>query len=317
MTELSHKILGDYQVRKTNKQKTDFIELIMGSCKDKGIPVRVEKGGIFKSRNIIAGELETARIVVTAHYDTPAGLPFPNFITPKNPLMLLLYNLLILLPFIIMWYIAELLIGFLPIDAYNFRINMRILELVTLIVLMCVFLILVYFGKANRNNANDNTSGVVTLCELIDALPPEQRDRVAFVFFDNEELGMVGSSLFRKVHKMEMMDKVLFNLDCVSDGDHIMLIENGRMRKLYGELVRSVFTPTQEKQVHIETGFTAFYPSDHWFFPIHTGIAALRRKKGLGLYLGRIHTSRDTCFDETNISFIKNAIIQFVDLSCK
>ena len=51
-------------------------------------------------------------------------------------------------------------------------------------------------GKPNKHTANDNTSGVITLLELMNRLSPEQKERTAFVFFDNEENGMLGSAFF-------------------------------------------------------------------------------------------------------------------------
>jgi len=41
------------------------------------------------------------------------------------------------------------------------------------------------------------------------------------------------------------------------------------------------------------------------------GIAACRRAKLLGLYLGRIHTARDTVFDEENGAALVEASVRF------
>ena len=49
-------------------------------------------------------------------------------------------------------------------------------------------------GKANRHTANDNTSGVAAVMELMARLPEEQRSKAAFILFDNEEKGMLGYS---------------------------------------------------------------------------------------------------------------------------
>ena len=56
-----------------------------------------------------------------------------------------------------------------------------------------ILLGLMMFGQANKHNANDNTSGVVTLLEIAGTLPENQRDKVCFVLFDLEEAGMIGS----------------------------------------------------------------------------------------------------------------------------
>ena len=54
-----------------------------------------------------------------------------------------------------------------------------------------------------------------------------------------------------------------------------------------------------------------FYPSDQMNFPYGAGICALRKSK-LGLYLGRIHTARDTILDETNVNILCAAITSVV-----
>ena len=41
----------------------------------------------------VLGDPETAKVVFSAHYDTCARLPFPNFIAPKNLLVTLGYTL--------------------------------------------------------------------------------------------------------------------------------------------------------------------------------------------------------------------------------
>ncbi|MBQ5782258.1 MAG: hypothetical protein IIV99_02590, partial [Oscillospiraceae bacterium] len=90
MTQLSQIILDRYQVRKSKQQKTDFINLL-----NQHLPTEIQTGGLLKSRNIVVGDLNTAKVVFTAHYDTCPRLPFPNFITPKNFFYYLVYQLLI------------------------------------------------------------------------------------------------------------------------------------------------------------------------------------------------------------------------------
>ena len=95
MTDLSREILRDWQVRKTKVQKLRFIEFMKSRLPD----LVVEEGGAPRCRNLVLGNPESADVVFTAHYDTCARLPFPNFITPKNLLFYVIYQLLIMLPF--------------------------------------------------------------------------------------------------------------------------------------------------------------------------------------------------------------------------
>ena len=78
MTELSREILRDRQVRKTKAQKQRFIDLLQ-----RRLPgLKVEEGGWPHCRNLVLGDPDSADVLFTAHYDTCARLPFPNFVTP-------------------------------------------------------------------------------------------------------------------------------------------------------------------------------------------------------------------------------------------
>lgn len=72
-----------------------------------------------------------------------------------------------------------------------------------------------FFGNANKTNYNDNTSGCITLLKLMDKyqkLPQKQKDKIAFVFFDNEEKFLLGSFSFKHQHKKIYKDKTFVNL---------------------------------------------------------------------------------------------------------
>ena len=79
MRKISEIILEKYQVRKTRKQKDEFIQLLGNELNEHII---IEQCGMFKSRNVIIGDLNKSKYVLTAHYDTAPVLPFPNFLTP-------------------------------------------------------------------------------------------------------------------------------------------------------------------------------------------------------------------------------------------
>ena len=84
MTELSREILENYQVRKTKKQKNAFIAFMQAHISH----MQVQEMGFPKSRNLVIGDPESAKVILGAHYDTCARLPYPNFITPKKKLRL-------------------------------------------------------------------------------------------------------------------------------------------------------------------------------------------------------------------------------------
>lgn len=294
MTPLSKTILANYQVRKSKKQKTAFIDLITASIPS----ARLQTGGLGNNRNIIIGDVEKAKTVITAHYDTCALLPFPNFITPKNPLLYVLYNIAILLPIALIVGIANGLIGYFINDFWTaYFVGLA---------LYFSFFFLLIAGPANKHTANDNTSGVIALCELYDRLSPQEREQTCFVFFDNEEAGLLGSRLFKKVYKKQMVDKLLINLDCVSDGDYMLIAVSKGARKKWD--IASHFPAESGKMPLVEKAEKVLYPSDQLGFPNTVAIASLKHNRVLGYYMDRIHTARDTIFQEENIAYLCNCL---------
>lgn len=292
VTELSQKIFDHFQVRKTRKQKTAFVEQMQDAYPE--MTIQQDKSG--KNRNLILGNIKQAEVVFTAHYDTCAVLPFPNFIAPKNLPLSLLYSLLTIVPMIGILYLMNVVLS---LFTANFWIHY-----IATISAMILLSSLMIFGPANKHTVNDNTSGVITLCEIYDALSSEEKARCAFVFFDNEESGMNGSSFFRKKHRALMKNKLLVNFDCVSDGDHILLAVSKKARNRYGDAIANSFTGNEAKQILLEKAATVYYPSDQVGFPNTIAIAALKRKRFVGLYMNRIHTKRDVIFDERNIALL-------------
>lgn len=301
MTPFSQLILSDWQVRKTKKQKLAFIRLMQSRFPE----LRVEESKIIHNRNLVAGDWETAEFILSAHYDTCAVLPFPNFVMPKNILMTVLYSLLICIPFFLIAFGFNLLLA---LVTDNFMLHYWL----SLILLFGLIILVFFAGIPNRHTANDNTSGVITLCELMERMPEEMRKKVLFVFFDNEENGLLGSAFFRKLHKKELNNKLILNFDCVSDGDHILLVLNKAARKKYGGRLEAAFQSTVEKTVHLEKSSSAMYPSDQAGFPMSAAVAALKKLPLLGLYLDRIHTGRDRVFDERNIEYLCAHTLRFL-----
>ena len=301
MTELSRKILDAYQIRKTNKQKLDFIQLMQTHIPS----LQVQETGFPKSRNLVIGDPETAKLVLCAHYDTCAQLPFPNFITPKRPLICILYSLLMVIPFFAVIVGLNFLLGF-------FELNYWVHYWISLAGYFLVMSLLLA-GPANKHTANDNTSGVITLIETYYSLTEARQQEVCFVFFDNEEQGLLGSGHFRRKYKSAIREKLLINFDCVSDGDYFLLgITKKANRKYHIPLVRT-YTSTEEKYVMMENLKKVYYPSDQAGFPVAIAVAALKHKKGIGYYMDRIHTKRDTHFDERNIAYLTERTVQFIE----
>lgn len=306
MIEKPMDVLALFPVRKSKKQKDAFRAEVLAYAQKLGYPVSVEKGSMG-AKNVVMGDPNTAKYLITAHYDTPASIGLPNILTPCNPVTFILYQILLVAFFLAVSIAAA-------VGAWYMSGSERMTLLVWYVVYFGL-LLLMMFGPANRNNANDNTSGVVTLLEIAAAWPPEQRDRVCFVLFDLEEAGLVGSAAYRKAHKTATENQIVLNMDCVGDGDEILLFPTKKLKKDPERLalLRKLNGSRGEKTTLIhEKGFS-FYPSDQRNFPYGVGIAAFRRKKGIGLYCSRIHTARDTVLEEENVNYLRDSLLTLAD----
>ena len=297
-------VLRDFPIRKTKKQKQVFQDAIQSYLSVIGYDVTIEKGK-YGAQNIIFGDPDSAAYLVTAHYDTPAALPIPNLITPCSFLPFLGYQIVLTVLIFLIALIPGLIFVSLGMRA-EAASRIWLLSLYVILALMLV-------GPGNKNNANDNTSGVVTLLEIYERLTEQQRAQAAFVFFDNEEIGLLGSSQFKKKHEKEMENKLLINFDCVADGDHFLLAITKDGEKRYGDLIKEVFCTTEDKEFTFGKADRIFYPSDHIGFPNAVAVAAFHKKKFIGHYIGRIHTGRDTVFDERNIELLTAYCAEYLE----
>ena len=305
MIENPMDVLNAFPVRKNKKQKQSFRDAVQSYGEGLGYAVNVEKGS-FGAKNVVIGNPETAKYLVTAHYDTPAGLPFPNLITPCNFWAFMAYQL-----FVVAFIFA--MVGIVGAAAYLLTRD-SFLGYWFGYMSVWVFLVLMMVGPANKHNANDNTSGVVTVLETAESLPAELREQVCFVLFDLEEAGLIGSASYASAHKKQIKDQIILNCDCVGDGDELMLFPNKKTKQDAPQMdaLRSICGEGEGKSLALrEKGF-AYYPSDQKNFPFGVGIAAFRRSKWAGLYCGRIHTKKDTVLDEKNVSFLRDRLIQLI-----
>lgn len=299
-------VLLKFPVRKSGKQKQAFRDAVQSYVKTLGYESTIENGSLGV-RNIVIGNPESAKYLVTAHYDTPAGMFFPNLITPCNLWTFLGYQFLVVmlmfLPAVILGGVGLYLLG-IPGDTVG--------RVCGLCLYAMAFLMLI--GPANKNNANDNTSGVVSVLEIAKSLPEIYRDRVCFVLFDLEEAGLLGSSAYRNAHKKQSENQIILNLDCVGDGNELVMFPTKKLKNDTEKMepLRGICGKWGEKSIAIrETGF-ATYPSDQKNFPYGVGVAALRRNKQGILYCSRIHTRKDTILEETNVNILRAAIVSLI-----
>lgn len=297
-------VVKNYPVRKSKKQKQAFRADVTQWLQNLGYPVCEEEGS-FHSCNLVIGDPQRARYLVTAHYDTCARLPFPNLITPCNFWTFLLYQIFICLMLMLPALAVGGLVGYL---LHSFDIGYFLF-----VVLLWAAIVLMLIGPANSSNVNDNTSGVVTLLEIARSIPELHRKNVCFVLFDVEEAGLIGSASYKKKHKKEIPNQLVLNLDCVGEGDDIYFFPTAKLKKSKERLapLQKLAGGYGKKSIAVRTKGFSIYPSDQSNFPYGVGICALKRGWA-GLYLSRIHTPRDTVLDETNINILRAALTTLI-----
>lgn len=303
-------ILQQYEVRKSNKEKTAFIEYMKQRLSDAGYEVNVEeKGkGLLKSRNIVVGNVKEAQVVFTAHYDTCAVLPFPNLMAPTSVFLFTISQILITVLIFAMAIGAAIGFSLLTGDIIPGGL--------VCLLFLYVFLFYMLFGYRNKHTANDNTSGVITITKILEKLPEEDRNKVCVVYFDNEEKGLLGSSFFKTKHQKEMAGKFLVNFDCVGDGKTVVALAKKEMQEdaLYKQYLDAMNEHADEYEgefIH-EKMRPLMFGSDQMHFKRGIGVCALR-KSPLGMYVARIHTPFDTICREENVEYISNGAVTFLN----
>ncbi|MBR4539619.1 MAG: M28 family peptidase [Clostridia bacterium] len=306
MSDILSVLLAKYQVRRTKKQKDDFIVFVKAAAHSAGYPCEEEviKGSILLSRNLIAGDPEKAKVVFTAHYDTCARLPFPNLVYPQNKILTILAQM----PLILILLALAFGTAYLTYGLWG-----RVGAVIAAYIVYFGLFSLVFFGPANKHTANDNTSGVAALLQIMNALPAGQKQNAAFIFFDNEEYGKVGSKAFAKKHPDLMADKTLLNMDCVGDGDDLFIVAPKNADEPLLSLLRAAFQDADGKRaVHCSAKNTN-YNSDQKSFPSGVAVAACR-KGPFGYHIPRIHTRRDVICEESNLNYVTACAMKLMAL---
>ena len=292
-----------FPIRKSRAQKEAFRSWVLEECRRLGYEAAAEDKGY--SRNVMIGNPETAQVTFTAHYDTAPRLPFPNLCTPTKKGVFILIQAAMALAMILCGVLLGVLVGMLTRSPF---VAFMVGDFGMLAV--CALLLL---GPANPHCVNDNTSGVAAVLELLSRIPAEQRSKVACILFDNEEKGLLGSMNYASKHPAVKSSRLLINMDCVGDGEHILVLANKATRALPSYHKLAVAMQQQEGRhllmVNMEN---AIYPSDQANFKLGMAICACQHNKRLGYFFDKIHTPKDTVCEQVNLDFIAGGLAAFV-----
>ena len=305
MTHLDH-LNKYYPSRKTSVEKENFRKYIIDSLTKKGIEAKIEQTSDGKNDNIVIGDPTTAKAVFTAHYDTPARSIFPNIMIPKNRVIFYAYQFVPIIFLLIISFTFAYLVGTLIFN------DIRAYAIAFLAAYYGLFFGIMR-GFKNKNNYNDNTSGISTVLSIIDGLSKEELTDVAFILFDNEEKGKKGSKAYYKDHEEQMKDKFLINFDCVGNGNNIIFIaQKDAVDSEEYKLLESAFSKEDGFALEFLTHKQADSNSDHKNFPKGVACVACKKSKNNLLYTPHIHTNKDTIANNSNIDFLTKNTLVFI-----
>lgn len=296
-----------FPVRKSAAQKEAFRRwLVFEQMPELGYEARVETcDGLVKSRNVVVGDPEQAEVVFTAHYDTPATIGLPNIMIPRN--LPLFYGYQVLLVGLLL--VVAFAVGLLSMRA---GLSAEAGYWIGWLAYMGLLFMLMA-GVPNPHNVNDNTSGVAALLELMEKLPAEQRDKAAFIFFDNEEKGLLGSKGYAKAHQEVRYLRMVVNMDCVGVGETMLVIASKLAARLpaYAALEEAL-RGHGGREVKFYGAAGSACASDQKSFKCGVAVVACRKRPLVGYYCARIHTPKDTFADQGNLDFLAEGLKDFV-----
>lgn len=300
-------LLTVHPVRKTGAQKREFRQWLLRELKRAGWKAGEETYGKWNgSVNVVAGDPDRADIFLCAHYDTGSRMLVPDFVSPANVLAHICYHLAAALVLAAAAFLLALAVSF-PLDQPG-------LMLPLFLVLAVAALWLAAYGPANQNNANGNSSGVLALMAVAREARPGKR--VCLVFLDNNERSLLGASAFKKRHIDKASQCLFIDLDCVGDGEELLLIPS-KYSRWDGPLLEALeasFPEGEEMRPHVLSKGLQYYPSDNRKFKFHVTVCACRYLAGLGYYIPHLGTKRDTELSEETAAYIARSMADFLPL---
>ena len=311
MNQYAERIARDFPARRKAKEKEMFRTWLVWELREMGYSVSLQSSeSALQTRgsatNVVVGDPEQAKLILTAHYDTGVKELFPPLIAPTRPVTFTLYQALT--P------VLMLLVSFLLSFGITFALNEPFMTLPLFLIFLLAMLCYPKFGPDEMRNANDNGSGVAALLETAKNITPRYRGNVCFVFFDCGAQGMQGARGFRRKYPVTR-EKNVINLDCVGQGDELLLLPskysrwNGELLDLINESFAEVEMP-EGKSVLLKTDGLVYYPSDNRKFRYSTAVCAVKKVSGFGRCI--TPHSDGGAIDEGNLRILSEGLAKLV-----
>ncbi len=306
MKDYLNEINERFPIRRTAEQKNGFFEYVKSEAESVGLSARIEQLE-KKHNNIVIGDVENASVVYTAHYDTPARSLVPNLMMPRNPGLAYAYA------FGIPLIIAFASLGIAYALGAAFGLPYPAVMSIYLGLYFLIFFVIMRRG-ANKTNKNDNTSGVATVLSIMAKKPKN----AAYILFDNEEKGLLGSKALLKSNKEFWGKMPLINFDCVGLGDNIVIVAMAKAEKHpVFEKISETVKGNNEYSVGLYPKKGSMTNTDSKNFPCGISVMACKKSKKGVLFTPYIHTKHDTVASSENIAFLAGAFCDLTNTLCE
>lgn len=174
--------------RFTKKQKLRFLTGISQEFSNMGYAVDVKEAKLGRNSNynLYIGDIDKAKYIVAANYDTPPStfglLPYKLFDENNRKTSMIISSFL---PTLLLMIIGSLFILKFAGPTWSDK-AFSMLDVIYTFILSCIFLIMYHVkdGIGHQRNFIRNTSSIIALLDFASSLPANQRRRVAFVLTD-------------------------------------------------------------------------------------------------------------------------------------
>ena len=307
MSDFAERITREFPVRRKPEEKERFRLFLVGALREMGYHAELQTketalqlGG--RVTNVVAGDPETAKLLLIAHYDTPLRPLLPPLIAPTRPVSGFFY--MALTP------VCVLLGSFVVSMGVGFALKAPQLPLPLFLLLLLAALVYLRFGPSETRNLNDNTSGVAALLETASALTPRYRGEVAFAFLDGGFGGMSGAKGFRARYP-SAKEKTVINVNCVAQGSELLILPS-KYSRWNGEVLDAMlesFENGENTDVFLKTDGLTYYPSDNRAFRYSFTICACDKVAGFGRL---IQPRKAKNLDSEMLSLLKDGLCKLI-----
>lgn len=297
MNKTVQRLAQDFPLRRKDKEKAEVRSWLLFQLREMGYHAQLQSSR--DATNVIAGDLEKAKLLITAHYDTGLHDLLPPFISPTRPITQLLYQALT--P------VLALVGSFLLSFAISFPLNRPGLMLPLFLMLLVACLLYFRFGPSEtKSSLCDNASGVAAVLEAAAAITPRYRGEVVIAFLDGGAANGKGARALQKEYPC-VKEKSVICVDCVAAGDELLLLSNKGAR-WDGELLDALnasFENAGKKTVFNKTDGLVYFPGDARVFKNAVTVCAVEKLPGFGRI---IRPRRVREVDEENLAILRDGL---------